>query len=416
MTSLDIRNNSSIRSSQTFPSESYDLMASSMDATGHATLIYKSALGSFINKQFAEAIDTLEPLLKATSLQADDISTSSWIRLWNLDLAILIRAAEQSAHVQGEPHLTNGHTVTQSKAHSPGATSTQHWSDAKRRDLASKLWNNTIWQQVIDSASDLGKVPPQLIISLMTASIKHSRNLSQVAQKTEEYLVLAADELDLEDSANLNYLNAYLRVFEIYTSEVLTHEKEFDLAIELVAENQIYPESRKSTLLERIRGEKKLSADRAKAQKEQDIQKEQAAMAEEEREQKELKQTHSVEQTTASEPLQVKRRTNLDTTEQEASGSNSSSNNNYNNSSLPFDPRSRRLEPTTHTFTIWKSLYSRVFRKFQLLTVFTSLVPLFIFIFLASRPIVRQKLRAIFVAMWGKLALTFSMGMKVSYV
>lgn len=406
-------------------SVSSDLMgSSSVDISDHTTQLYKAALGSFINKQFAESVEIIEPILRSTSRQSGAISLNDWVRLWNLYLAILNTAAEQislsvlSVTDSGQNKVSKLNGARSSVPLSSSAI-IQVWSDAERQKLASRLWDNSIWQDIIDSFDGLQSVPPQLVVSLMSLSLKHSKDISFVARTAESYLVSIGYDLDPE---NLSYLKAYLRVIEVYASEILTHEGEFELASEFVSMNVIYPEARKPILLEKILEAKKLSAERAQieekqiklqqAKKDQEI-RDQEKRDQEKREQevKENALSRIAEKNTVSLQKSYSRINPETTEEQYSTGSETPQ-------ALPIrDTREDNLK--SHS-SIWNSLQlhwrTTIRNAVNYSTLTNYLFPFFCFLLIASRPMVRQKIRAILAQLWVKLVQTFSMGMKVSYV
>lgn len=386
--------------------------ASSADASGLVTQVYKAALGSFINKQFAEATETLEPVLKTASLKTGDLAVPAWTRLWKLQLALLVRAAEQIAEeTAGDSEPANGNEQRQISMLSSSAI-LQTWTPAKRTELATKLYQNIVWEEVIESADGLHNVPPQLLTTLMTASLQYSHDVTHVARTVETYIVsnpaVGAADPDFEDPA---LMTAFHRVLEIYAGELLPHEGEFELASELINLSSVYPEHLKPALLAKIAEEKTLKAEREKAQKEAEIKQE---LARKEQARKERDQREKAE---AAKAAAEKERAAA-AAAQRASLAKATPDSSFTAASNA-SKEANSLQPTARSST-WNSLRrhwgASLSKALNYSTLVKYVFPFFFLLFVLSRPVVRQKLRALFAALWVKLAQTFSMGMKVSYV
>lgn len=385
--------------------------ASSADASGLATQSYKAALGSFINKQFAEATETIEPVLKTVSLKTGDLAVLAWTRLWKLQLALLVRAAEQVAEESaGDSEPANGDEQKQISMLSSSAI-LQTWTLAKRTELATKLYENSVWEDVIESADGLHNIPPQLLTALMKASLQYSRDVAHVSRTVEAYIVsnpaVGAVDPDLEDPA---LMSAFHRVLEIYAGELLPHEGEFQLASDLISLSSVYPEHLKPALLAKIAEEKTHKAEREKVQKEAELKEE---LARKEQVRKERDQREKAEAAKAAAEKEraavAAQRALLAKATPELSFTAASSTAKDANSLQPTARSSTWNSLRRH----WGSSLSKV-RNYSTLAKYV--LPFFFLLFVLSRPVVRQKLRAVFAALWIKLAQTFSMGMKVSYV
>lgn len=378
-------------------------MGSSHDTSTPVSQIYKAALGAFINKQFAEAVNTLEPVLASNKLNTQNgLSSSNWIRLWNLYIAILIRACEQEEEA-GKNDSQNGSGNVES-GNSPMSSSQviQTWTDDTRLRLAQILQSNGVWDQVEASASELHDVPPQLLVTLLASSLKHSNDLSFVARKVEAYLVSTGHGFEANNDAA--YTKAYLHVLEIYAAELLPREGEFDLALEFIQMNVSYPESQKLALISKIQDAKVTYLEQAHARKEETIRREKARL-EQARKDRELSEK--------AEALRIAER-------EKAAAQKPTPKKKASSDVTVGDSQKESMKPSSSYVSAWSNLRnhwsSSLHKVVNYSTLTKYLFPLACFLMLVSRPAVRQKVRGLLVALWLKVAQTFSMGMKVSYV
>lgn len=367
--------------------------SSSFDsATGNIQL-YKSALGSFVNKQFAESVELIEPLLNSTPVFTEAGSISgSWTRLWNLYFAILNTAADQDHASSPKP---NGTPLSSSGV-------AQGWTEERRQELASKLSSNKVWEQIIQSANDnIQNIPSQIVVSLISLSIKHSADLAPVGRLVETYLLTATDTLDPE---NPEQLKGYLRVVEAYSGDLLPAIQEYDLAAEFISNHPFFPEARKSQVLEKIKTTEVEQIKAANLRAEQEKERKQKL---EQLEQERAKAAETARQLRELELQKIKEEKRQKEEERKLEALRKSN-------STPLASTSGQADSnrdSSHLNTIWKNLrgYCRSLLGSSSTVFFLSLIVL---LFVTSRPRVRQRL----LQAWNKVVQTASMGMKVSYV
>lgn len=377
------------------------------------TQLYKSALTSFINKQFSESYDLIDPIINKPNALAE-LQVNSWQRLWNLYFAIINAAADQEKRSNDTDPLSvsTGSLLSNSLPLSSSAIN-HNWSDEKRSEIASKLTSSTIWPQIIASANNsLENIPPQLFVSLVTLSLKYSNNIASVVRpKVEEYLVSIGFKLDPTD---LNSVKSYLKLVEIYSTEVLVDD--FDVARTFVELHEVYPEAKKPELLARINENEKSYHQDIKEREEQE--REQAAN--EERKRKALEEERRKERERALNEIKERERQlkQLDSeheakrqetikkeTTEESEVNNASSNTSRDSSA------SRTRNVWAPLVTYWKSSNLLAIKQHKNLILFFLLI-----LITASRQNVRAKFRQLLSNLWSKLCQTIVMGLKVSYV
>jgi hypothetical protein len=375
--------------------------------------LYKSALSSFINKQFSESYDLIDPIINKPNALAE-FQVNSWQRLWNLYFAILNTAADQEKRSSDSALLSasNGSLLSNSIPLSSSAIN-HNWSDEKRCEIASKLTNNTIWPQIIASANNsLESIPPQLFVSLVTLSLKHSNNVASVVRpQVEEYLVSIGFSLDPTD---LNSVKSYLKLVEIYSTEVLADD--FDVARTFVESHEVYPEAKKPELLARIDQNEKFYHQTIKEREEQEREK----AAKEERERKALEEERRRERERALNEIREREKQleQLDSENQakrqeiiKKEITDESRINNVNGSTSRDSATSKTRNIWTPLITYWKSSHLLVLKQHKNLILF------FLLIFVtASRQNIRTKVRQLLNNLWSKIFQTITMGLKVSYV
>ena len=339
---------------------------------------------------------------------------NSWQRLWNLYFAIINAAADQEKRSNDTDPLSvsTGSLLSNSLPLSSSAIN-HNWSDEKRSEIASKLTSSTIWPQIIASANNsLENIPPQLFVSLVTLSLKYSNNIASVVRpKVEEYLVSIGFKLDPTD---LNSVKSYLKLVEIYSTEVLVDD--FDVARTFVELHEVYPEAKKPELLARINENEKSYHQDIKEREEQE--REQAAN--EERKRKALEEERRKERERALNEIKERERQlkQLDSeneakrqetikkeTTEESEVNNASSNTSRDSSA------SRTRNVWAPLVTYWKSSNLLAIKQHKNLILFFLLI-----LITASRQNVRAKFRQLLSNLWSKLCQTIVMGLKVSYV
>lgn len=377
------------------------------------TQLYKSALSSFINKQFSESYDLIDPIINKPNALAE-LQVNSWQRLWNLYFAIINAAADQEKRSNDTDPLSvsTGSLLSNSLPLSSSAIN-HNWSDEKRSEIASKLTSSTIWPQIIASANNtLENIPPQLFVSLVTLSLKYSNNIASVVRpKVEEYLVSIGFKLDPTD---LNSVKSYLKLVEIYSTEVLVDD--FDVARTFVELHEVYPEAKKPELLARINENEKSYHHNIKEREEQE--REQAAN--EERKRKALEEERRKERERALNEIKERERQlkqldseneakRQETIKKETTEKSEVNNASSNTSRDSFASRTRNVWAPLVTY--WKSSNLLAIKQHKNLILFFLLI-----LITASRQNVRAKFRQLLSNLWSKLCQTIVMGLKVSYV
>lgn len=379
-----------------------DSMSSSLDSAAYATQTYKSALGSFINQQFAEAVTAIEPFLKSSKLNdADGISQNNWVRFWNLHIAILIKACEQE-ETKNADNTSESSSEDVTKSPMSSSQVIQTWSNETRQRLARSLQNNSVWTEAETSAGELHNIPPQVLVTLLNSSLAHSLDLAFIARKVETFF--ASTSHDLLDHENDAYFQNYLHVIELYSTKVLPRECEFDLALEFVQLNSIYPDDKKPALVKKIQDAKVDHLEQARAKKEESIKQEQAQLAQAQKEAELKEKAEALRQEERRRATEQQSLSQKESTDSVSAG---------NSQSKRFDTSTGRLSTWQNLRKLWSASFFKVANVSNLTKYF---LPLAFFLVLFSRPAIRQRFKALLVAMWLKIAQTFSMGMKVSYV
>lgn len=374
--------------------------------------LYKSALSSFINKQFSESYDLIDPIINKPNA-LEEFQLNSWQRLWNLYFAILNTAAEQEKSSSGIDSLasSNGSLLSNSIPLSSSAIN-HNWSDEKRNKIAAKLTTNVIWSEIIASANNsLENIPPQLFVSLVTLSLKHSNNIaSTVRPNVEEYLVSIGFKLDPSD---LNSIKSYLKLVEIYSTEVLSDD--FVLAKSFVESHEVYPDNKKPELLAKIDENEKSYYD---AIKEREIQKKEE-LARKERERKDLEEERRREREKAlakvrererqMNQLENEKKVNQEITKKETANEKQVNDVSSVCDSGPAAASTRNLWSLLVVY--WKSSNLVALQQNKKFILFFIL-----FFLMAFRQNFRTKIRQLLNKIWTKIFQTIAMGMKVSYV
>lgn len=344
----------------------------------------------------------------------EEFKLNSWQRLWNLYFAILNTAAEQEKSSSGIDSIasSNGSLLSNSIPLSSSAIN-HNWSDEKRNNIASKLTTNVIWSEIIASANNsLENIPPQLFVSLVTLSLKHSNNIaSTVRPNVEEYLVSIGFKLDPSD---LNSIKSYLKLVEIYSTEVLSDD--FVLAKSFVESHEVYPDNKKPDLLAKIDENEKSYHE---AIKERELQKKEE-IARKERERKDLEEERRREREKALIKVRERERqmnqleNEKQANQQEITKKETANENQVNNvssvcDSAPAAASTRNLWSLLLVY--WKSSNLVALKQNKKLILF-----FIIFFLMAFRQNFRIKIRRLLNNIWSKFFQTIAMGMKVSYV
>lgn len=144
---------------------------------------YRTALNLFINKQFSEAVNVLEPILSSSpqidaaassvyfsiptqqsSLPQQKVSHVQFVKLWNLYLAILNIAVEQSSiSYRSRDEILDDNATTASFSSSASVARSGGWTTSAHRKKLAALASSgdKLWIKVADSSNKV-LVPPQV--------------------------------------------------------------------------------------------------------------------------------------------------------------------------------------------------------------------------------------------------------------
>jgi hypothetical protein len=443
-----------------------DLLASSISSlsspaaprqSSQISKTYRQASTLFLTRRLPEALTTLIPLTTPPS-SADDgepapVSKSSRttrIKVWSLYLTIL------NAIVELEPD------------EGKNAFGTQEW-----RTLCGKVRDGNVWEDVVRNGYHgvEGDVDPDVVINLATLLLAHAPDQAVNQKRLEAYLAASSTpNLDLADrlgnvssprsrmssrhrspakgtsGANTpRDLNARVKILELYTLHVLVRNNEWDYARDFIRASSVLDEERRDAFLQALDSlhEDQLAQDREQEEERQrqeeqlrrDVEEARRQRAEnEERERRRLEEQRShregseidygIEESTPSVAGSNHGRQN----NKRASPSHEQQPRRQSSSSGSSRPKSSAKAAAAGPLTL-TARASLILMRFRAVIEHLSaalnsnpaaLMRLLAFVagvlLMFSHKGLRERVKRILGAAWGKVKATAGMGTKVSYI
>ena len=428
------------------------MSASTRQSSAQISKTYKQASTLFLTRRLQEALSTLEPIIRPETLSdlqdadADSIepapiasaSRTARIKVWSLYLTLLDAIIDLGAE---EGRNTFG---------------SQQW-----RELVAKVREGRVWEEVVqDGYGGIeGEVDAEVAINLATLLLSHAPSQSLNQQRLENHLsVLSSPNLDLSDHLQGDNterrpsahnggtdtprdLNSRIKLLELYTLHVLPRNEEWEYAREFIAISEVLDEERReafSQTLQSLREEKNHSAQREtelQRQRDEQLERKRREAAREQAEREAEKKSPSSENGSLRH-----KRTGSETdygieshpsalskakTAKAQAKSKSAASGGTRSSPTPASPRAAKkttasnvYRRTTNVMASFREFVMSLARSMQtnpMILVRTLLFLLGLLVSL-SRSDVRDRIRRITGAGWGKLKGTVGMGVKVSYI
>lgn len=348
--------------------EDLSLSTSTLDIGGASAQTYQRAAKLFLNKQFPESFEALEPLLYQKSLQGN---AKLWTKIWNLYFALVNNAARDST----------------------GSS----WPRKLAKQLTEAAEQDKVWDQAQTAFGSLENMPSEVIVNIILVSTAHSKDLQKVSSLVESYISSTEDA------------SAAAKVTRAYVLKLLPKKGDYDYAEELVKNSEVFID--KSTALASIQRAREDYEAKAKEEEEKRIQMEkleQKRMEESIASLKKQQEEKEREQRAASEVP-------TDSTK-EVQESNIPKNGREGSPVIPIrNQHQNRGGPRSLSslVTYWRQSFVEFIRQ-------TSLMKLILFIAViilaGTNPYMRQRLRRMIALLYTKLMQTVRMGTKVSYV
>lgn len=355
--------------------DSINLSVSSLGDSNSISSQYKQAAKLFLNKKFDSSFDTLQPLLKRKPVITDQEPARLWTKIWSLYMAILDKSMND----------------------------TSVFSRVQRNQLQENVTNGDVWLEVENSFGSLSECNPDLILSLVTLSLRHCDNqmLKIVNDKLENYLSNILDRLDEKD------MNSCTQLVYAYVTKLLPKLGEFEYAKEFASVNPfITNKIQVSEEIDKIRRElqQKEKQDMKLKQEQERLEKERVLKAE----QQQFTSTPSLSEGESDlsiiEPAPLTPNTKPS---QSPAGSQSTSPRPIS-SITPSRPRN-----FSGLIMYWKNYIKALFSSASFLKFLLFIVVILLSV---TNPLAKARIKRVVQAAWAKLIQTISMGTKVSYV
>lgn len=358
-----------------------DLSFSLSSASGSSptlayTTIYRNAASAFINRKFQESYDTLKPLLDKSSYLEGKVSSSIFLKAWNLYLA-LIDSAGRSLN---------------------GLDLTSAWAEDTRAQLVGFITNGILLSTLADSFSD--KIPIEIFNGYILLVTKYgdSSTVESAFQNTEMYLsTLSADVPDMAPQQ----LVQLKKLVDQFVFVLLPIRRDFEYAREFIMASSHYELSREEQLskLDKLEEDYRLS----------DI-----------RKQTLTQNTQSSISNFITSSSSEDESTNLSETENVKSISPVSSHSNFTTPNVTTNSINEH-QNTSNNFSSshWARISSYWSLRFASYNQYVSWpVIMFILTLLASLSYsrLRNRLKMIFISLWRRIIQTLTMGFTVSHI
>ncbi|KAI9809417.1 MAG: hypothetical protein M1827_006853 [Pycnora praestabilis] len=296
-----ILNEDSLQSSQLL-SSSISSISSSRHGSSQISKTYKQASTLFLTRRLAEALSTLEPIIKpppalersgsdderAELAPVASASRSTRIKVWSLYITLLNAIIELGGE-EGK-----------------NAFGSQEW-----RALVVKARDGSIWEDVVrDGYGGVeGDVDSDVVTNLATLLLTHAPTQWHTQSRLEAYLSssnqpnldITTSRLQSPSSTTIQRqpsphstgtstpreLNARIKILELYTLHVLPRNDEWDYAREFISMSEILDDERREAFFQALQGlrdEKNMDGER-----EAEVLKEQQEHLERERKEAETK-------------------------------------------------------------------------------------------------------------------------------
>ncbi|KAL8749995.1 MAG: hypothetical protein Q9184_006592 [Pyrenodesmia sp. 2 TL-2023] len=218
--------------------------------------VYKQASQSFLQRDFADAFETLQPILLSGPqlLEEDDLSVeeerlvapiatatrNSRIKVWSLYVTLL------NAIIELGPE--------EGKA----AVGSKQW-----RDIAAKTRDGSIWDEVvrIGYGGEEGNVDIDVVFNLANLLLSQSPSQTTNQQHLETYLATSdlsrtprPDQYTPNDTNNLRELTSRIKILELYILHVLPANEEWDYAKEFIQMSDILDDDHKEVFRQTLEG------------------------------------------------------------------------------------------------------------------------------------------------------------------
>ena len=402
-------------------STSLSCLSSSRSASSLVTRTYKAATTLYLTKRFAEALETLLPIITpppATSSSDHESSTNGD------SIAAPIAQASRSTRTKVWVfYLSLLHAIIELGTEE----GKRMFGVARWRELCAKASSGSIWAEITTAGygGNESEIDAEVVVNLATLLLGHMQSQRLTQTRLETWLATSGSDGSMKD------LERRLKVIELYALHVLPTNEEWELARGFLEASDVLDEERREMFLralDEVKGEKDGSAEleRERLLEEQRARerKEREAEAENERVKKEA------ERADAAKVVEEERRNREKASRNVADKPTHTGTLKPTPTSPPKANRTTkppsRPRPPPQTLYLRASsalhdLQSAILSASRTMTGSnTALLRLLMFIAafltLMARRDLRVRLRRVLEGGWAKVKGTVGMGVKVSYI
>ncbi|KAF8241906.1 hypothetical protein K440DRAFT_591510, partial [Wilcoxina mikolae CBS 423.85] len=370
--------------------------------------IFKRCTSLFITRRLPEALAEVQCVVTDPSASIRNCPRALRVKFWQLYLAILDAVAKTGA-CEGK------------------AT----WGLKEWQQLMGKIRLGTVWEEIINSYGDEGRVDPEVVVSLATLLLTHSPDQSITQQKLEAHLGALPSVLSPAEDPHSSLQRSHIT--EIYVLHVLPRVGQWEYAREFtqmspdIDEDQREQFYRNLELQEKDMLQVQLHSQKLEKQREEDLEFERSNAPEI----REAKSSYvpSVSSRTPSRRRgsSVKPSDRLTTTQENASANEATVKKRLSATKETKKTTATVVSQSTETkngksslVTSTTAMLSRM-QKYMAthgtpFSMLHTIVMLMVIAWMTNNKRMRERVRGFLTLCWIKIGRTVGMGMKITYI
>lgn len=423
-------------------SNSFSNLSRSRSTNNLIVRTYKQATQLYLTKRFAEALDTLEPIISPQRSSGDEEAQANGDGEANHAPAPVAQSSRGTRTKVWVFYLSLLHAIID-LGQEEGRNV---FGSARWRQLAGKAREGTVWEEVVQRGygGEEGDVDADVVVNLATLLLGHMQDQRLNQQRLETYLSssdggganghlsFGQDGISTpmsNSSSSPKMLQTRLKILELYALHVLPANEEWDYASSFIEMNDTLDEERKEAFmnaLHTLRAEKDGTAQRERELKEQREREMEQQRKEEEEARRAEEAQKEAEQRRAAEAEKQRAAATKPPNGSAATPARASHKPTASQSSRPSRPPKKQPSPPPSTFyhrasSVFTNLQQMVRQagrnmNVNSLPMLRFLMFMVAFLLIISRRDLRVRLKRALGDGWVKVKQTVGMGVKVSYI